>query len=315
MGRPLRRHEPGQYILVTTRCYQSSFFLRPDHEVNNAILEWLTRAQVRFPDVEILAVCVMSNHLHLVVRDQRGELAAWAHCFFGSLAKAINRIRNRSGNLFERRYSAEPILDLDALVDRLVYTVTNPVAAGLCKRVANWPGVVLYATERAKEIPVTWVDRAKHRLAEVKARARRGSTPDGDEFLLQGKLILTPLPMTEGFQSDTASIEAAVEAREQQLAQDRRLAGRKTLTRRQVLSQNWRTTPSQPSRSPRPRCHASDLSLRKQFIRDFRHFVGLFREASERFRNGDGSVSFPLWCYPPGLPMIRVVSDRAVGAG
>ena len=77
MGRPLRRHEPGQLYLVTTRCHQARFFLRPDRELNEAVLEWLARAQQHFPRLQILALCVLSNHLHLVVRDEDGELAAW----------------------------------------------------------------------------------------------------------------------------------------------------------------------------------------------------------------------------------------------
>ena len=65
MGRPLRRHEPGQLYLVTTRCHQARFFLRPDPQINEAVLEWLTRAQQHYPRLQILAVCVLSNHLHL----------------------------------------------------------------------------------------------------------------------------------------------------------------------------------------------------------------------------------------------------------
>ncbi len=76
MGRPLRRHEPGQLYLITTRCHQARLFLRPDRELKDAVLEWLARAQQRFPRLRIFAVCVMSNHLHLLVRDEAGELAA-----------------------------------------------------------------------------------------------------------------------------------------------------------------------------------------------------------------------------------------------
>ncbi len=171
MGRPLRRHEPGQLYLVTTRCHQARFFLRPDPELNEAVLEWLARAQKDFPSLRILAVCVMSNHLHLVVRDELGELAPWASHFLGNLARAVNRIRGRSGTCFQRRYSAEPILDEEALIDRIVYVAANPVKAGLCKRVRDWPGVLLVASEgKTQKIPVTWVDRDKYRSARARAR-------------------------------------------------------------------------------------------------------------------------------------------------
>ena len=110
MGRPIRRQTPGQYYLVTTRCHQARFFLRPDAALNAVVLEWLARTQQRFPSVKIHAVCVMSNHLHLVVCDQSAELADWASYLLGNLARGVNRIRGRRGCFFERRYSAEPIL-------------------------------------------------------------------------------------------------------------------------------------------------------------------------------------------------------------
>jgi len=316
MGRPLRRHEPGQLYLVTTRCHQARFFLRPDPELNDAVLEWLARAQQLFPRLRILAVCVLSNHLHLVVRDEEGELAAWASYFLGHLARAVNRIRGRSGSCFERRYSAEPILDDEALLDRLVYVVVNPANAGLCERVRDWPGVVLFAPDgNSQEIPVSWIDREPHRFARVRARLRGESAPKGDVFRVQGRLVVDPLPSTDASRSDGEAVIAVIEARERELAKERRRAGLKTLSRKQVLAQSWRSAPRQPKRSPRPLCHAADPGLRERFREGFREFASLFHEASERLRGGDPNVSFPDWCYPPGLPLVRLAQVGAAWSG
>ncbi len=305
MGRPLRRHEPGQLYLVTTRCHQARFFLRPDHELNEAVLEWLARAQLRFPRLRILAICVLSNHLHLVVRDEKGELAAWASYFLSHLARAVNRIRGRSGTCFERRYSAEPILDDEALIDRLVYVVANPVKAGLCKHARDWPGVVLVVAEGPQEIPVTWVDRDPYRFARVRARSCGESAPKDDAFLVQGSLIIAPFAPTNAPNRDGEGVTAAIEARERELAEERLRTGRKTLTRKQVLAQSWHAAPRRPQRSPRPLCHASDAAVRKRFREGFREFVSLFREASARLRRGEPNAWLPAWCYPPGGPLVR----------
>jgi REP element-mobilizing transposase RayT len=316
MGRPLRRHEPGQLYLVTTRCHQARFFLRPDRELNDAVLEWLARAQQRFPRLRSLAVCVLSNHLHLVVRDEDGELAAWASYFLGHVARAVNRIRGRSGSCFERRYSAEPILDDEALFDRLVYVAANPVNAGLCERVRDWPGVVLFSPDGDyQEIPVSWVDRDPHRFACVRARLRGESAPEGDAFRMQGRLVVDPLPSTDPSRSDGEALSAAIKARERELAEERCRTGRKTLSRKQLLAQSWRSAPRQPKRSPRPLCHAADPDLRERFRKGFREFASLFREASERLRGGQGNVSFPDWCYPPGLPLLRPARVGAAWSG
>jgi REP element-mobilizing transposase RayT len=305
MGRPLRRHVPGQYYLVSTRCHQARFFLRPDSDLNEAVLEWLTRAQHQFPELLILAACVMSNHLHLVVRDQSGQLAGWASYFFGNLARAVNRIRRRSGVCFDRRYSAEPILDDEALIDRLVYTVTNPVKAGLCSRADEWPGVVLFAPgPRRMEIPVSWIDRDVERRASARPQHQGEEAKASEAFRVEASLLIEPLPTESGGSGDASPI-AAIEAREAELAAERRKAGIRPLGPAKVLAQSWDAAPRQPERSPRPLCHAADAALRDAFRESYHAFVGLFREASKRLREGTLQITFPEWSFPPGRALVR----------
>lgn len=306
MGRQPRRHEPDQLYLVTTRCHQARFFLRPDRQVNEAVLEWLARAQLRFPKLRILAVCVLSNHLHLVVRDEGGELAAWTSYFLGQLARAVNVIRGRRGTFFERRYSAEPILDGEALLDRLVYVVANPVKAGLCKRAQKWPGVVLFAADdKPHVIAVSWVDRDLKRQARVRAQLSRKKAPKSEELMVHGTLTIDPLPTIDGARGNGKRVSAAIEARELKIGEERRRAGRRALTARQVLAQSWHAAPRRPKHSSRPLCHAADPALRERFRKGFAEFVSVFREASALFRGGDIYAVFPQWCYPPVLPMVR----------
>ncbi len=304
MGRPLRRQAPGQYYLITSRCHQARFFLRPDRSLNHAVLEWLTRAQHRFPELRILAVCVLSNHLHLVVHDRKGQLAAWASYFLGNLARAVNRLRGRSGVFFERRYAAEPILDDEALVDRLVYTVTNPVAAGLCRRSDQWPGIVLFARgSRRQEIPVSWTDRDRERRERARTRHRGEAPPGSETFRVDSHLVIDPM-VTERGGSGDAGLMVGIEAREGELAAERGQAGLRPLGRSRVLSQSWHAAPRHPKRGRRPLCHAADPALRERFREAFRAFVDLYREASERLREGV-STAFPDWSFPPGSPLVR----------
>jgi len=304
MGRPLRRQSPGQFYLFTTRCHQARFFLRPDPHLNHIVLEWLARSQQRFPQIRILAACVLSNHLHLVLRDDAGQLADWASHFLGNLASAVNRLRERSGTFFERRYAAEPILDVAALHDRLLYVVTNPVKARLCERSGDWPGVVLYAKgPQREEIPVTWINRAASRDAREEAARPREARPPSREPEVEGTLVVDPLPAMNA--PGTAAVRDAVEARERTLAEERKRAKQGTLGPARILAQSWQRAPESSKRSPRPLCHAADPGLRKAFRNGFQAFVGLFREASERLRAGASHVAFPEWSFPPGRPLVR----------
>lgn len=300
MGRPLRLHLPGDIHLVTIRCHQARFFMRPDSELNDVVLEWLTRAQERFPEQRILAVCVMSNHLHLVIRDDNGALAAWASYFFGNLARGVNRIRDRSGAFYERRYAEEPILDDEALVDRLVYVVANPVKAGLSPTAKEWPGVVLIADRgRPRQIEVRLPDRDAYRAARAQARRRSESPPSRSDFFRLATLVVDPASVSEG-KSAAAALRSAISSREQEIGRYRRQQGLGFLTRSQILAQSWEHAPERPARRPRPLCHASDSKIRDAYRESFDKFVALFRQACERLRRAGLGVSFPEGCYPPG---------------
>jgi hypothetical protein len=175
---------------------------------------------------------------------------------------------------------------------------------------------VLFApSENPHEIPVSWIDRDPHRVACLRARLRGESAPRGEVFRIQGCLRVDPLPSNDTSRSDRAALSAAIEVRERELAEERRRAGRKTLSRRELLARSWRSAPRQPKRSPRPLCHAADPGLREKFREGFREFARLFREASERLRSGQGNVSFPEWCYPPGRPLLRPVRAGAARSG
>ena len=312
MGRPLRRHAPNTVYLVTTRCHQARFLLRPDSALNEAVLEWLTRSQRAYPGVQLLGLCVMSNHLHLLVRDTEGELAAWASYLLGNLARSINGVRERCGVVFERRYSAEPVLDDAALLDRLVYVVTNPVQAGLCTQSRTWPGLLLWAQSGEPEWrEVSWVARKAYRSARYRARQRGQAPPSPDGFRVCGRLAIHPLPTEVGSEGGSELAEA-IAARERELAAERRRSGRPAMTRREVLAQDWHGAPRQPKRSPRPACHTSERGLRQAFVEGFRHFVSVFREASAQWRSGlRRDVSFPPWSYPPGGSLVRVGEPAA----
>jgi REP element-mobilizing transposase RayT len=308
MGRPLRRHAPSTYYLITTRCHQARFFLRPEPAINEAVLEWLTRAQRAYPGVHLFALCVMSNHIHLLVLDTQGELAAWASYFLGNLARSINAIRERCGVVFARRYSAEPVLDDGALVDRLVYVVSNPVSAGLCNQSRQWPGLLLWTRAGKPESrEVSWVGRKAYRSARYRARQRGEAPPSPDAFRVRGTLVLYPLPTEIGRRSEGRSeIADAIAARERELAADRRRSRRPAMTRREVLAQDWQAAPRHPKRSPRPVCHTTERSLHKAFVEGFSDFVGAFREASAQWRSGIRNTTFPPWSYPPGGSLVRI---------
>src|SRR5262249_5848895 len=138
MGRPLRMLKPDTAWFVTTRCDGARFLLRPDSQMNCLFGLWLGRATARFTRIELHGVVMMSNHLHILLVDRASQLSSFMEYFLGHLARAVNEHRGRSGAVFDRRFSAEPILDEDARSARLIYLVANPVDAVLVPSHEQW---------------------------------------------------------------------------------------------------------------------------------------------------------------------------------
>ncbi|MCI0432809.1 MAG: hypothetical protein L0271_04055, partial [Gemmatimonadetes bacterium] len=71
---------PGRFYMVTRRCTQRQFLLRPNPETNNAFIYCLAVAAQRC-DINVLLPCAMSNHAHTVVYDRHGTLPAFTEHF------------------------------------------------------------------------------------------------------------------------------------------------------------------------------------------------------------------------------------------
>jgi hypothetical protein len=131
---------PGRFWLITRACTQQLFLLRPDAETNNAFAYCLFEAALRFGILVILPLA-MSNHHHTVVFDPHGRICEFVEHFHKMLARVMNRMRDHRENFWSSdALSLVELVDNGAVIDKLIYTATNPVKADLVERAAEWPG-------------------------------------------------------------------------------------------------------------------------------------------------------------------------------
>ena len=128
---------PGLPHHVTQRGNrrQTVFFEDGDYR---AYLKLIRAYSERFA-VEILAYCLMPNHVHLVVvppcRDSLAKLFGTAH---HRHALRVNERFGWSGHLWQERFHSS-VLDEPHMFAALRYVELNPVRANLCNRAQDWP--------------------------------------------------------------------------------------------------------------------------------------------------------------------------------
>ncbi len=132
---------PNKTYMLTRRCVGRHRWLTPGTRLNQLFLYLFALGVQRF-GLEVHALVVMSTHYHAIVTDPEGVIPAFEQWLHSLLARAVNRLRERSDTFWgARRGGRIEIADALALRDALVYVWNNPTKAGLVRRGKDWPGV------------------------------------------------------------------------------------------------------------------------------------------------------------------------------
>ncbi|HEY2510131.1 MAG TPA: hypothetical protein VGI39_04725 [Polyangiaceae bacterium] len=295
MGHP-RRVIPAETYLVTRRCYQRTFRLRPNPETNRIFMYCLALAMAK-TGVVLHAACVMSNHHHLVVTDVRGVLPEFLRELHRLTAKALNASQGQWENLWSaERCSAVRLVTDDDVIDKIAYVVSNPVSAGLVERPEEWPGFMAWDTRGIQ-------------VARPMAYFREEGVCAPVLFLevqppsLRDRLVLSADEWSARVRRAIADKVGEAHAL---FAKERR----RFLGRRAVLATSFvdKARSYEQRRSVFPVFAACLAAVRDRLRRVEQHFRATYRQALDAWRAGDRAIEFPF-----GTWSMRVLHSAAVG--
>jgi len=274
----------GRFYMITRRCTQRQFLLRPDAETNNAFAYCLAEAAQRF-GIEVLLSQAMSNHHHTNVFDRHGNIIEFVEHFHKMLAKTQNALRGR----WENFWSSEQVcivhlVERADVIDKLVYTATNPVKDFLVERVHHWPGFDA-VSPLLRQRPIT-AHRPRHFFREHSCMPETVN------------LELTIPPELGERDAVLAELRARIVEAEAACARVRMQTGRHVVGRRRVLRQSWRASPTSdvPRRNLRPRVAARSKWTRIEALQRNREFLIAYREARAAWIAGI-PIPFPVGTY------------------
>ena len=274
----------GRFYMLTRRCTQRQFLLRPDPDTNNAFAYCLAEAAQRFK-IELVLTQQMSNHHHTVLLDRSGMVVEFMAHFHKLVAKCQNALHGR----WENVWSSEPaclvhLVDPADVIDKLIYVATNPVKDGLVERVHHWPGL----------------NAVSALLAERPLRAHRPRHFFRNNGPMPKVVTLTlSIPPELGDRNQVvAQLRAGITKVEVAHAQRRLETGGRVLGRRGIVRQSWRECPTTyvPRRDLRPRVAARCRWARMEALYRNREFLIAYRTARAAWIAGTPTI-FPVGTY------------------
>jgi len=137
LSRLPRLEVAGALYHVTARGNERRALFRTDGD-REEYLRLLARCREKFR-FQLLAYCLMTNHVHLAIRTGEEPLSRIMARLHSIYAEWFNRSHDRVGHLFQGRYKASLVRDDRYLHALLRYVHRNPVSARIVHRAADYP--------------------------------------------------------------------------------------------------------------------------------------------------------------------------------
>ena len=302
MPRQPRNTDPKFLRHISIRTLNAQLLLSPSTEVNDIVGGVIAKYQEIY-GIEIFACNVLSNHIHILARAPLRNLWRFEQQVNREVAKRINRLRNRRGSFWGRRYDEQICPEPRDVLDAFLYVSCNAVSHGLIEDPSKWPGLnTLQEVVTGKEHCYPFTSYSAFNKAKKRAR-RTKATIRIEDFQTWHKLKITPLPEYEHM--DAAEYRqlmgSFIHARAESLKTERQKEQKGFLGLERLAKQSCLQYPKAIKNFPRPCCYSKCVETKRKFKEWHRPWAAAYREASRKLRGGFFAAVFPPHCLLPPL--------------
>ncbi|MCB9550054.1 MAG: hypothetical protein H6706_29955 [Myxococcales bacterium] len=265
---------------ITTPVIDGRYLLRPDDDCIDIILGVLAQAQ-RWWRFDVYAFHVMSTHWHLVAGFvSLGQKARVMRFVNGEIARRINRLRGRSGPLFQRRNTAIQITSDAHALQRVKYLMSQGTKAF----------VVRHPDEDPFASSTPWL---------LRGQPLRG-TWWGEDGPVVGVVEMSPLPglahLSPHQQRDVMWEMADAIAKEER--PKRKKAGRKLMGAERARTIDPWTRKAPEPKTPPPVIHGTAEQARA-WREAYGEAENAYKAATAAFRAWQADATTPMLRWPP----------------
>jgi REP element-mobilizing transposase RayT len=295
-----RRVLPGQIYLITRRTILRRLLLRPDPQMNQ-ILAYLLAVTAHRYGLRVHAFCAMSNHIHLVATDVRGEISSFLHAFHRMVAVCTKDLRGWNDVVWDKSPTSTVTLETEAaVIEKIAYVIANPVTAGLVEHAHEWPGV---------KVLVEDIGRGELRAPRPELALKREAWPSAAAL----PISLPPGIEPSGREAFLRKVASQVEYLEAQAHAQMQAHARPSLGAERVCAvpPESRATTAEPAldRKPTFAVGRGQEDAARRAAGAVRTFRTAYRAALDLWRAGMRDVVFPA-----GTWLMRVLHNAVVSA-
>lgn len=97
-------------------------------------------------NIEMIIMCLMTNHVHILMKSENGEFAEFIKKVSVSYAAFYNKKYDRVGYVFQDRFRSAPVENERYLFNVMRYIYQNPQKSGICQA-SDYPYTILQMNE------------------------------------------------------------------------------------------------------------------------------------------------------------------------
>lgn len=155
MGTPRRKWYPGAIYHITARGNHKNDIFR-DEEDFQVYLALAKEAKKYYEEskYEIICYCLMTNHVHLLIRTGELPIGKIIGRINSMYAKYFNNKYNYVGHLFQDRFYSKIIEDDKQMLEASRYIHLNPVRANMVKKPEEymWSSYEMYIGSKIEKL-------------------------------------------------------------------------------------------------------------------------------------------------------------------
>jgi len=137
MPRPIRLASETQIYHVMARGNRRTVIFHDNEDKKRFINILLSKK--KGDKFKLFAYCIMDNHYHLLIKEEKENLATVMKMINSSFATYYNNKYKGVGHVFQDRYRSEPVNNDEYLLGVTRYIHNNPIKAGMVNRCQDYP--------------------------------------------------------------------------------------------------------------------------------------------------------------------------------